>query len=338
MNDRAILTLAELEAFDSHSPLRTSQRRFLCPLCGQGKPKDAAHRSLGVRVADGVWNCQRCKAKGQLREHWPEKSFERSSGTLELRRQRMARTLSRAFEVDASSWNIPTATSTVRGDAALDVDFQAENPPWKAIWADSAALEGTPGAAYLVKRGLGPEIAQRAGLRFHRSWNGRETVVFPFRKLSGEVVAVSGRALRDGGMDKPALGPKSSGAFLAPCRLYRPLDIALPWILICEAPLDALSLASCGFAALAVGGTSVPAWLIEELSFRRVALAFDNDEAGEEAAARCGRALATRGAVGRRLLPPQGFKDWNAALIEYGQDELDAWLMHAFCAHQFRIG
>lgn len=320
---RPVLTLEELEAFDPHSPQKAPQRRFLCPLCGQGKPKDGAHRSLSVRVADGVWNCQRCKEKGQLREHWPQKDFTLHHDKA-ARTERTARSLRRAFDVDLSSWETPGAPPT-SSETACDLATQAH--PWKAIWTGASSLAGTTGEKYLARRALNIESAQRAGLRFHPSWNGRECIVFPFRDKAGKVVAVAGRAVRDGGLDKPALGPKSAGAFWAPCRHYRPLNRVLPWVIVCEAPLDALSLASCGFAALAVGGTSVPAWLVEELAFRRLALAFDRDDAGDEAAARCVKALAPRGALCRRLLPPEGHKDWNELLQCQGAHAVEETLL-----------
>src|SRR5262245_40113504 len=70
---RPALSLADLEAFDRGAPDGYIERRFLCPLCGEDKTRDAGHRSLTVRLRDGVWNCHRCQAAGKLREFWEER-------------------------------------------------------------------------------------------------------------------------------------------------------------------------------------------------------------------------------------------------------------------------
>ena len=101
--------------------------------------------------------------------------------------------------------------------------------------------------------------------------------------------------------------------------------MALPAVILTEAPIDALSLAACGFPALALCGTSGPDWLHIVCGLRRVLLAFDADEAGEHAAIAIGDRLQPFGAKCQRLIPPQG-KDWNESLIKQGNAALTDWL------------
>ena len=68
-----LLTLSQLEAFDPRAPGKAgSQRRFLCPLCGEAKPRDSAHRSLSANLQNGAWTCFRCGATGKLKEFWTD--------------------------------------------------------------------------------------------------------------------------------------------------------------------------------------------------------------------------------------------------------------------------
>ena len=102
-------------------------------------------------------------------------------------------------------------------------------------------------------------------------------------------------------------------------------DAALPAIIVCEAPIDALSLASCGFPALALIGCNAPAMLHRATAFRRVLLATDADGAGDHAAQAMAATLPAYGATCERLRP-EGAKDWNEMLQEMGRAEMSDWL------------
>jgi DNA primase len=96
-------------------------------------------------------------------------------------------------------------------------------------------------------------------------------------------------------------------------------------ILITEAPIDALSLATCGYAALALIGTHFPPWLPRACAWRQVLLATDADAAGDAAAEKLAEALAHYGAKPARLRPAAG-KDWNELLQAHGAPTLHAEL------------
>ena len=315
-SNRPILTLAELEAYDPYQG-----HRRLCPLCGDDKPRDAAHRSLSFDAQSGLWKCFRCGQSGKLREFWPEK--EQFSSI----RRHSSRRLREAFNLDGA---IETSKN---GQKAVKTALNApETADWQDKWGATLPLAGTIGESYLQKRGVPLQVAEAAEVRFAKSWFGHASVAFPIKNRTGEIVAAQGRAVQ--GTSKLTCGPKRGGVFFAPSPkshtshsddVFKPLDATLPAILLTEAPIDALSLAACGFPALALCGTSGPDWLRIACGLRHVLLAFDADEAGDQAALLLEHRLQSLGARCRRLIPPQG-KDWNEALIIWGHAALSDWL------------
>lgn len=323
-----ILTLADLESFDSGAPLG-SRRRFCCPLCGLEKPRDAAHRSLSVETATGLWHCFRCGQGGQLREFW---KVHRESETSKWKRDHTRQQLQKTFR-------LPTVETELAHPIAPPCDTQAnsqaetlivDKPRWLSLWEEATPL--TPqdlGWKYLVlRRALHSSVFLWAQLRYHPTWLGG-AVVFPLRGRDAQIMAIQGRSVR--GNAKITFGPKKEAAFWAPIVLeplgtLSPLDARAPAIVLVEAPIDALSLASCGIPALALCGTSGPSWLHLACGLREVVLAFDADEAGDKAAGALEERLFPFGAKCRRLIP-DGFKDWNECLCGWGHEKLEAWLL-----------
>lgn len=324
---RPILTLAEIEAFD---PGNVSSRR-LCPLCGTEKPKDAAHRSLSLDAQSGKWKCFRCSAGGTLREFWRERETHAPSpfgkSSFAARKSRLNAVL-----------KLEPTVETAPPFEALQSPINAKNetapesaPPkleWREKWERATALAETRGAAYLTTRGVDLESAVLAETRFHPKWSGHAAVVFPLKNRAGEIIAAQARAIS--GSAKLTAGPKKEGAFFAPVqmksgRVFAPLDGSTPVIAITEAPIDALSLASAGFPAIALCGTSGPNWLHIACGLRRVALALDADEAGEKASGELEKILTPFGAKCERLLP-ENAKDWNEMLLKIGAAQLGDWL------------
>jgi hypothetical protein len=295
------ISLADLEAHDPRASSRGRERRYLCPFCGDGKPKNAAHRSLSLNMESGAYVCYRCEARGKLRDYWEERS------TLS-RRDRERAKLKKAFELPP-----------VSGSATIN-DPAGAPPDWKKHLRHLAPLQGTPGADYLIGRSLSVELCHAAGVRFCGDWLGRAAVVFPIRNQAGVLVAAQGRYI-DGRNDPKArtVGPKKRGAFITAGVWESPAVIAT------EAPLDALSVASAGYPALALCGKDAPAWLPKVCAFRRVLLAFDADEAGDQAASELAATLTSYGARAERLRP-EGAKDWNELLQSTGREGLADWL------------
>lgn len=175
------LTLTELEWYDPRSPSRRIQRRFLCPFCGEAKPRDAAHRSLCLNAETGAWLCHRCGEKGMLGEY----RAGRSAG-------------------------VPPTIGRNRSTPARSFD-------WRGAWHWSSRLCGTPGADYLKRRGLPARLSEASGVRFYSAWYGRPALLFPVHNGAGELVAVSGRFIDRRKYPKTqTAGRKSLGVYSTP--------------------------------------------------------------------------------------------------------------------------
>ncbi len=299
-------TIGQFEDFDPQPHGNGAEKRFLCSVCGDSKPRNTAHRSMAVNTESGLYNCHRCHTKGKLQDFWQEgKSPQRS---------RANRALKKAFELN-------TGQSTL-SDSQYD---------WREFAAGAKPLNGTPGAEYLESRGIPfevlPHIAR--GCLYHPLYffAQRPAVLFTFYDRDGVPVATSARFID--GKPKPhqTLGPKKLGAFYTMPEVW-----SAPVIVLVEAPIDALTLMACGVPAVALGGCEWPAWLPRACGLKNVVLAFDNDEAGDKAAERLAPELEALGAKTARL-KPKGAKDWNAMLQELDIDSLSrrlyARLRHA---------
>lgn len=328
--DRPILSLEELEAFDPHAPAGV-RRRFCCPLCGQDKARDGAHRCLSLETATGLWRCFRCEAGGKLRDKWQDKPLPRRAQALGAMRQAFG--LGQAASSSTSKASLPAVTApalpdTISNSAQPDhVSPEASRGSWHGSLRGLRPLDGSPGQSYLERRGLPLDVCLGAKVKFCPSWLGRPAVVFPIHDEQGALVAAQGR-YTDGREDPKArtLGQKKQGVFLTG-RFWEQVTKGAP-VIITEAPIDALSLAACGFPAMALCGKSgVPSWLPIKCAFKDVVIAFDADDAGEEGAAKLAPLLESLGAKVRRLVPEgEKVKDWNQMLEARGREKLDEWL------------
>ncbi len=340
------LDIATLESFDPSGGRGSAlNRRFCCPLCGTDKPRDAAHRSLIYRTDSGAWNCKRCGASGKLRDFWEKRDGATTGATgANWRRSRAQNERAQLSQLRASAErddepapkSAPQATE--QATPAPDATTGKSCTDWRR---GLKPLAGTPGADYLSGRGIPLDVARLAGVRFcptwlrSEKWRGCAAVVFPIRDRAGEVIAAQGRRIeKTSGPNALTSGPKSRGLFVAPAqagaRVWRPFDADGPGVFLCEAPIDALSLAACGFPALALcgingGATTGPTWLRLACGLKSVYLAFDADGAGDDAA---GAMAALLGTYGARCvtLRPDGAKDWNEALQASGRDALSDWI------------
>lgn len=302
MKNSPTLSLADLDNYD---PQTVGGTRRLCPLCGQDKPRDSAHRSVQVETSQGLWHCHRCQAGGKLREFWTERPF-----TPLTQRQFATAQMQRVFHAPQPA--IPKSCDPVK----------------EALWREQLnqvqpllnCASSTRSVNYLVSRGLSPEIAQQAGVRHLENWFGRPALVFPSRAENGVLVGAQGRYI-DGQSNPKARTAGSGGVFATHGAWNSPL------LILTEAPLDALSLALCGFPAIAVFGCNLPTWIHRRCVFRQVAIATDADKAGDQAAAEWTNYLANFGAQCRRLNPAQisslyPAKDWNELLQAIGAQAL----------------
>jgi 5S rRNA maturation endonuclease (ribonuclease M5) len=301
------ITLADIEAFDPHAARGGVERHCRCPIC------QSDERAFHFNTETGAFNCKRasCGARGKLADFWQERPKQ-------SRAARAEGALHAAFGLRD---NAPRTPLEVKPD-------EANARQWRQQLRGLIPMRDTPGAEYLQHRNIALETAQTSGARFAANFYGRAAVVFPIRDRAGALVAASGRYID--GRDNPKTriaGHKRDGVFMAPVsrqngeRTLQPLEKAAPAIIITEAPIDALSIASAGFPAIALCGTTGPDWLHLACGFRRVVIAFDADDAGDNAAQQLTAHLATYGARCDRLRP-EGAKDWNALHCASGIEAL----------------
>lgn len=187
-----------------------------------------------------------------------------------------------------------------------------------ACMARSVPLAGTPGAAYVERRGITVEVADAAGVRFVGDCLGRPAVVAFFHDHHDIPLALHARFLHSTRGENKMLTFGEPGGAISCLDGWR----AEP-VIVVEGLFDALSLAGCGWSSVATIGRRVP-WLPEVTTGRTVWIGFDGNRPGDEAATRVAAALSTSDV--RRLRPPDRCKDWNTALVRHGARGLSAWL------------
>jgi hypothetical protein len=192
---------------------------------------------------------------------------------------------------------------------------------WYEQLESKREIDGTPAVAYLSSRGINLETAKKAGVRYIADLYSRPAVLFPLVNGDGQFIAAHARFLDSNSPKALTLGKRSLGLFVATNDALEADTIA-----ICEAPLDALACAVAGCSAIAICGVgNGPTWLRNKLSWKNVVIAFDNDKAGNEAAASLATTLGTFGVRVTRYLPEinggPDVKDCNDVLV-YGSKEL----------------
>lgn len=301
VDDRPILSLAELEAYDPDAPAGRTERRFRCPLC------TPSGRHLALNMETGAWWCHRCLNYGLIRERWRNQPGETAF--------RSIRKIPRPSLAERLAPKPP----------------EPEKWSWRAFWDDCEPITYTPGAAYLRDRGIDDDLAYEAGIRYADRfvvedregsvWGRAERcILFPFTDRAGQVVAINVRFIDVPSSDQKrktvTLGPRNSGAVMVCDPLSRDP------IVVVEGPIDALSLTMAGVPALALVGTAGTGWLPEACVLKNVAIALDNDERGDGGAERLRSILTPVGARMARWRPSA--KDWNDDLRATGPEALRA--------------
>jgi hypothetical protein len=191
--------------------------------------------------------------------------------------------------------------------------------------ARAVPLDGTPGQAYVERRGVPASLADAAGVRFDPDFGGRPAVLVAMRDREDGIVSLHGRYLHVVRGQNKMLTIGRGGGAVSVLGGWR----ADPLILV-EGLFDALSLAACGWASVATIGRWAP-WLPEVSAGRIVWLAFDASRPGEADAARYAERLHEAVAV-RRLPPPSRCKDWSTALVKRGRSVVSCWVRDRIAA------
>ena len=330
-----VLTLAEIQAYDpmaAHLGDVHGNVHYCCPLPAcSGHRVDAAHRSLSVDRANGKWYCHRCKGGGTLKEFWSHKP----AVWVPTAKRRAAEQRRKATEVTPPPRTAPPA-SIDDDSITIDTRTRAHVP-----LGDDSAVDAR---AYIAKRGLDPDLVEKCGAFYCPDWafwkddtqfdiapHWRQALVFPLHGAGNTVVAAQGDLMRDGlEPKKHSMGPLKDGVFATPGALESRT------LIVTEAIVDAITLAQCGFPAIALCGTSLRDFVIIRFFGRRIFLAFDADEAGDHAYEEWRTAGLPRTRNIERLRP-EGAKDWNQHLLEYGRNALTTWLRSRICPGESNV-
>ncbi|MGI8914260.1 MAG: toprim domain-containing protein [Chloroflexota bacterium] len=279
------LSLADVEAYDPRTR-RTAQRlRARCPLHGGDH-----QQSFSADLETGAYCCHACGAKGKLADYWTDRPRERPRRDERLVLHR--KPPEAAPPAVAVLPDTPTARLVPAAVSGLE-----QLPAWQA------ALPNSPGETYLTKRGIPLPLARQHGLGWAApgAWPNGDLaygyLVFPLS------VGAYGRAVhpeyprRDA--PKAVRHRKTSGQV----GLFNADLLADPpaWLHLCEAPLDALTLAVYGLPAVALVGTALGEQARVFRRCRGVLLALDGDVAGEKATLAAAGALRALGIVVLRL-------------------------------------
>ncbi len=186
------------------------------------------------------------------------------------------------------------------------------------LLARALPLEGTKGADYVMRRGIPVALAAAAGVAYDDNFGGRPAVTVALRNDKNVITSIHGRYLTTiRGQNKMlTIGPGNGVISVLNGWQAEPL-------IIVEGLFDALSLAACGWSAIAPIGRWAD-WLPGIAKGREVWLAFDASAPAEIDVARYRERLPQ--AYTRRVLPPPLCKDWNTALLKRGTGEIIRWL------------
>ena len=179
-------------------------------------------------------------------------------------------------------------------------------------------LAGTAGQAYVERRAIPLDVADRAGVRFDSDFAGRPALLTPLYDDRGRLTSVHGRYLHATRTQNKMLTIGTGGGTVNVLDGWR----GEPLILV-EGLFDALSLATCGWSCAATIGRWAP-WLPSATAGRVVWLGFDAGRPGDADVQLYTQRLPD--ADIRRLPPPPRCKDWNTALLKRGPVEVARWI------------
>jgi hypothetical protein len=304
------LSLADVEAYDPRARRRGQRVRARCPLHGSDH-----QQSFSADLVTGAYLCHACGARGKLADYWVERAPQRPRRDERLvLHHAPAKPLTPPMAVPPVIMPAPSIAAAVSG--------LEQFPSWQA------ALPGSPGEDYLRKRSIPLRIAREHGLGWAppEAWpNGDPAYGYLVFPLS---VGAYGRAVhpdypcRDA--PKASRHRKTSGQ----AGFFNATLLAAPpaWLHVCEAPLDALTLAVYDRPAVALAGTALGSRVAAFRRCRGVLLALDGDAAGDAATVTLAAAFR---ALGIRVLrwPVGAFTDaddLNAAHVA-GRLQLPLW-------------
>ena len=310
---------------------------YLCPLHKEDSASFLVDAE-GGKDGRGVWYCHGCEKGGDVIRLAEELEGVDTEEAIN-RCRAYAGLPTREVNTDGAKKAAKPPAKAPRSHVEATEGEEATPAPQKDAQAlyDALPAIGPEGMAYLEARGIPKDTADLAGFRWidaaackaaglPDSYGGR--FAFPFR-LGGRVVQVQARGLWPMG----AKG-KPPAAMNLPAEAFGPMDGLCGFleasgpVVLCEAPLDALSVlvAFPSISAVAVGGgTGLQERAAAELAGRLVFLLADNDEAGKGHRVKWREALKDTAARVRDIHLPAAAKDANELLQADKATLRDVW-------------
>jgi hypothetical protein len=150
----------------------------------------------------------------------------------------------------------------------------------------------------------------------------KNRLVIPFKNDKGSVFFFQARALE--GQTPKYLNPCGD---VKPSNILYPFDESKEYVVVCEGPLDAISLQLEGVNATCTMGCTVSEAQAEILRYfdGKIILGYDNDEAGRRGIEKFETLRKDKIMPEFHITPlPSGCKDWNDARIKVGN--LSEWV------------
>jgi DNA polymerase-1 len=239
----------------------------------------------------------------------------------------------------AQQWKAPTQPRAPAVDPAATHELRRVQALYPRARAALCTYERA--RAYLAERAIPLELAEKVGLGyippmpelkqikpetepFYRMWCDR--IIFPLSSRQGQGFTARALALWQPGMDedehKRLLKERNIPRYMTTYNAgyFHAEALTGAYVTFVEGPFDALALIAGGIIdAMATCGTSIDADFIP-LHICDATLAYDNDEAGQRAAADWEKALRRKGIAIRRVASPE--KDWSACYRLHGVEGL----------------
>lgn len=186
-------------------------RRGACPLCDAGRETGSA--PFKVNVARQAFTCFACEAHGDVVDLYAgHKLMDGYAAAKELVGGEFALIQDPARKDSASS-------RPARGNDLAEKDKKARILRLAIeTWSAGVPIPGTPAEAYLIGRGIAPELAARVGVRFHpaaphsfdpasRTWRRSPAMVAKVETPSGWEGGVHVTYIKPDGSAKAELDP-----------------------------------------------------------------------------------------------------------------------------------
>jgi len=277
-------------------------------------------KHMSVNVDSGMWQCFKTGRSGNF-----VRLYSEAEGIPYFRAQRDL--MIRNFEFlgeEIPELDIPQKELELDTSRLIPINLES---------VDSENKKEVDAWSFLFGRGLF-NLNEEEEAPFYLCTEGKfsDRIIIPFRS-EDTVFYFQARALYD---QSPKYLNPSTEIAPKPSDILYPYDEGEDYLVVCEGPLDALSLQRKGINATATIGSSISPRQAEILStFKgKVILGYDNDEAGQRGIDKFDRTRKEMRMASFEICPPpSGYKDWNEAHMA-GED-LFSWIMDKSQSYDF---